>query len=237
MLERFGTPGRLLDIGSAYGHFLANASTNGWQAEGVEPQIEARDLARTRFHLVVHESLAHAPETSYQSATMWHVIEHIPAPKEFLSQVREKLVDGGTLAISTPNIDSLVARATGESWGWLSPPDHLFLYSPTTLPRLLQLSGFELLHIETRRGQSRNTILLMLQALAYRMGLFQRMKQSVRKATQDFQDSGSLTRKLNFFRVVEQTTEFLSIFLYPLLLILWKAGLGDEVVAIARKKN
>lgn len=235
ILERYSPPGKLLDVGAAHGHFLVNAQRHGWTVAGVEPQDQARKDARERFGLTVHESLAGAPGASFDALTMWHVIEHIASPLDFLKDVRSKLTAGGVLALATPNIDSVVARATGESWGWLSPPDHVFLYSPRTLPRLLEHAGFEVIHVETRRGESRNFLMLMLQAIAYRLGLFSRMKQSVQKAAGKVRSSNSPAGRLSFFYIAEKVTDVLSYALYPALLIMWRAGLGDEVLAVARR--
>lgn len=233
ILEGHVRPGDLLDVGSAHGHFLENAARHGWRVAGVEPQERARRDAVERFGHRVYASLDEAPPSSYDAVTMWHVIEHIAAPEEFLRTAAARLRPGGVLALATPNIDSLVARATGESWGWLSPPDHLFLYSPRTLPRLVERSGLELLHLRTRRGESRNFLFLMMQAAVYRLGLFDRMKASVGRAVQDHRSSPRGGGGL--FRTAERVTEAGSLLLTPLLRLSWSFGLGDEVLAVARK--
>ena len=235
VLERFCRPSTLLDVGCAYGHFMQNAKLNGWKAHGVEPLNDARILTQSRFRLPVFTSLSEAPARAYKAATLWHVIEHLAAPEDFLRDVRTKLVDDGVLALATPNVDSLTAKATGKSWSWLSPPDHLMLYSPATLPRLLEQCGFEVLYIETGRGPAKNILLLMLQALAFRLGLFQTMKQSVQRAAREIQHSRTILGRLNLFYSIDRLTEVLTFILTPLLAVLWKAGLGDEVLAIARK--
>lgn len=237
VVERFCAPATLLDVGCAYGHFIQNAKVNGWKVQGVEPLNDARILTQSRFRLPVFESLAAAPGGNYNVATLWHVIEHIATPKEFIREVGTKLVDGGILALATPNIESLSAKATGKSWGWLSPPDHLVLYSRTTLPRLLEECGFEILHVETGRGPAKNILLLLIQGVVFRLGLFNRMKQSVQKAAYEFQSARSMAGRINVFFVTEKITEALTFILAPFLAILWKMGLGDEVLVVARKKK
>jgi SAM-dependent methyltransferase len=238
LLERHaGTRRSVLDVGAAFGHFLSNARTHGWEVTGVEPQNNARARARERFQLEIRESVGEVPDQCVDAATLWHVIEHIATPVDFLVSIRPKLRQGGIVAVTTPNINSLVARATGESWGWLSPPDHLFLYSPHTLPRLLERTGFEVLEVGTRRGQSRNTMFLMLQAVAYRLGLFGQLKQSVARAAETVRSRPSGRNALNIFWLAEKVTEGVSFLLTPVLVLLWKAGLGDEVYAVGRKKG
>lgn len=237
ILERYGVRGALLDVGSAHGHFMENAARHGWRAEGVEPQEKARNDALRRFGRRVYAALEDAPRGAYDAVTMWHVIEHIADPEAFLRAAGERLRPGGVLALATPNIDSLVARATGESWGWLSPPDHLFLYSPRTLPRLLERNGFEVLHIRTRRGESRNFLFLMLQAAAHRLGLFDRAKRSVADAVERQRTAPAGKKPFSALRAAEQVTEGLSLILKPLLRVTWSMGLGDEVLAVARRRN
>jgi SAM-dependent methyltransferase len=236
VLEMFRRRGRLLDVGCAYGHFLENARLNGWRVEGVEPLNDARILAQSRFRLTVHEKIDLAPTGVFDAVTMWHVIEHLPAPQEALRAIHTRLVSGGMLALATPNIESLSAYITGASWGWLSPPDHVILYSRRTLARLLEQSGFEVLHCETGRGPARNILLLCLQGIAFRIGLFRQMKASVQKAVYEFQSKRTLRSRLSPFFIAEKVTGALTFLLTPVIALLWKMGLGDEVLIVARKK-
>jgi SAM-dependent methyltransferase len=235
-VERFRPRGRLLDVGCAYGHFLENARFNGWRVEGVEPLNDARILAQSRFRLTVHETIENAPTGVFDAVTLWHVIEHIPAPQDMLRALHARLASGGVLALATPNIDSLSARITGASWGWLSPPDHVILYSRHTLALRLEQSGFEVLYVETGRGPARNLLLLSLQGIAYRLGLFRQMKSSVQKAVYEFQSTRTLRSRLNLFFLTEKITEGVTLLLTPFIALLWKMGLGDEVLIVARKK-
>ncbi len=237
VLERFRNPGRLLDVGSAYGHFLDNARRYGWKVEGVEPLNEARILAESRFRFRVFESLAAAPAAAYDVVTLWHVVEHLPAPVEFLNEARGKIADGGLLAVATPNILSLSARLTGQSWGWLSPPDHVAFYSRSTLRRLIEQCGFDIIHTETGRGPARNILLLLIQGIVYRMGLFRAVKVSVQQAAYESRSSRSTIGRFNLFAAVQKITDFLTVVLSPVLAVLWKMGLGDEVLIVARKKG
>ena len=147
-----------------------------------------------------------------------------------------RLVNGGVLALATPNMESLSARITGASWGWLSPPDHVILYARSTLAALLEQAGFEVLYTETGRGPARNLLLMILQGIAYRLGLFRKIKKSVQEAVYQYQSTRTLRSRLNLFYITEKVTEGLTFVLTPLIALLWKMGLGDEVLIVARKK-
>ena len=235
IVERFRPRGRILDIGCAYGHFLESARLHGWRVEGVEPLNDARSVARSRFRLTVHETIDDAPAGVFDVVTLWHVIEHLPDPQGMLRSARTRLMDGGVLAMVTPNMESLAARITGASWGWLSPPDHVMLYSPSTLTMLVKQAGFEVLYAETMRGAARNLLLMTLQGIVYRLGLFDQMKNSVQQAVSRHQSSRTFRSRLNIFYLAEKVTEGMTFLLTPLIALLYKMGLGDEVVIVARK--
>ena len=61
---------------------------------------------------------------------------------------------GGWLAISVPNLTSLGFRAFKESWLHLHLPNHLFHYTPETVLRTLQTSGWQVQRLVYQRDIS-----------------------------------------------------------------------------------
>ena len=61
------------------------------------------------------------------------------------------LAPNGYAIITTPNIAGLQARLFRSSWR-SAIPDHLFLFSKRTLPRLLERAGLEVLRLVTWGG-------------------------------------------------------------------------------------
>jgi SAM-dependent methyltransferase len=151
--------GRLLEVGASYGHSLALARARGWQVAGVELSPSASAYARERLRLdVACCDLLDAPLAagSFDAAIMWHVLEHTRDPRAQLRRLFELLRPGGVLGVRVPNIASLGARLAGRSWPWMSPPGHLWYFSPATLPALLRACGFEPLEVATLRGDGNN---------------------------------------------------------------------------------
>ena len=137
--------GRLLDVGCATGFFLELAETLGWSASGVELSHAAADKARQRFgDRVVHGTLESAQfdDNSFDLVTLFDVIEHIPSPVPFVTEITRVLKPGGRALIVTPDISSFSARVMGRTWLHYKP-EHLFYYSADTLSRLLQAAGLE----------------------------------------------------------------------------------------------
>jgi len=145
--------GRLMDIGCSFGLFLKIAeSFDIWECMGVEVNEKTAEYARGRLGLnVVTGQLGHLkfPSGHFDVVTMWDVLEHTPDPYSYLWEVRRILKDNGLVAIQLPNIESFLARLGREQWEWLTPPDHLYHFSPATLQAILKKAGFKVLKIKT----------------------------------------------------------------------------------------
>jgi SAM-dependent methyltransferase len=167
------TPGRLLELGCSYGAMLAAFRDDGWTVEGVELDARACEHAKTTFGLRVHqgtieESLGNVSMTPDVVAA-YHVIEHVPEPRMLLRQIARMLPRDGRLLLRTPNASSLSARVSGGWWEWLSAPEHLHVFSPTSIARLLTDEGFEVRTLETRRGDAAGLLFESIRAGAKRL--------------------------------------------------------------------
>jgi len=138
---------RLLDVGAAAGYFVEQARQAGWEAEGIEPSKWAAAYARDRVGVPVREGILDAtayPANSFDVITFWEVIEHLPDPREFLTNVARVAKPGASVLFSTPDSGSTVARVLGRNWlGWRKVPEHLFFFDKPSLVRLLNETGFE----------------------------------------------------------------------------------------------
>jgi SAM-dependent methyltransferase len=87
----------------------------------------------------------HFPDSSFEIVTLWHVMEHLPHPVETLKRIRALLKPGGILVTAVPNFDSVQAQVFRSRWYHLEVPRHLYHFTPTTLRRLLDAEGFDVL--------------------------------------------------------------------------------------------
>ncbi|MBN8639772.1 MAG: class I SAM-dependent methyltransferase [Anaerolineae bacterium] len=151
-LERFvGRKGKLLDVGCAAGFFLAEAQARGWQVEGLDVSSFAVNYTRDRFGFpAAHGSFTELDfeRGSYAMVSLWDVIEHVPDPKAYIQRAAELLQSGGTIALATPDVDSIPAHITGKRWvGYKLSEEHLYYFSPKTLGRMLTEAGFEVVDV------------------------------------------------------------------------------------------
>lgn len=79
---------------------------------------------------------------NFDIVTSWHVIEHIPDPKRFLSKIRSILNPGGYAVISTPNLKSFGFNKFKENWYHLDAPRHIVLFNREALRKLAEEAGF-----------------------------------------------------------------------------------------------
>jgi SAM-dependent methyltransferase len=144
--EHLGAPGRLLDIGASTGILLRIARDRGWTVAGVEPSAWAVAHAARADDLTILQGGFPHPQLAgrvYDAVTMVDVIEHLDSPRRALEAAHELLAPGGLLCLVTPDVGSAVARLLGRRW-WHYRVAHLFYFNHTTLWRLLQETGFEI---------------------------------------------------------------------------------------------
>lgn len=140
-----GSHGRLLDVGAAAGFFVSEATTRGWDAEGIDvaPAMVAwgRERLGERLHLGTVSTVSDLD--SFRAITMWDFIEHSLDPAADLAHSFDLLQAGGLLAVSTGDIESATARLSRSRWHLLTPRHHNFFFSARTLTMLLTRLGFK----------------------------------------------------------------------------------------------
>jgi SAM-dependent methyltransferase len=150
-LRRLGAPragGRLLDLGSAYGFAVDEARRLGWHAFGLEISRAAARRANDAIGESIvalgdAQSIPFADET-FDSVTLWDVLEHLADPHGVMSGVVRVLRPGGRLALTTGDVGSIAARVSGPRWHLYTIPEHLFFYSREGVRRLLSAHGFRI---------------------------------------------------------------------------------------------
>ena len=141
-----GSDVRVLEVGSGSGAFLDAVRPYVKQITGVEPDRESRAWIEGRLGLAVaadFESLQ-AEEETFDLVVMFHVLEHLPDPLAFLRSLPKLLRAGGKAVIEVPNRDdALVSLYEIPAYQrFYYQKAHLLYFSPDTLQRTLDRSGF-----------------------------------------------------------------------------------------------
>ncbi len=142
---------RLLDIGCAFGPFLAAAAERGFKAEGIDISPDAvSHVVNMLGHEAFAGDIADAAFRSgygkgaYDVVTMWYVIEHFPELTAILSWIHRILKPGGVFAIATPNSMGISGRRNLTGFLFDGPADHYTIWHPDQALRVGNLHGFML---------------------------------------------------------------------------------------------
>lgn len=155
--ERYRGGGRLLEIGCASGWLLKHAAERGWHVTGVEYSAEAAAHARS-LGVTVHvgglEDAKLAPG-EFDLVYMGDVLEHVPDCRDTAERVAELLASGGHFFVRGPITTNTLARQLAlRVYGLLGrdlvldePPYHLWEFTPSSLRRLMQKVGLEVVEL------------------------------------------------------------------------------------------
>ena len=151
-IPKFRSGGKILDIGCGTGDTLVQLKDLGWNVYGVDIDKEAVAIAKrrglTRVRFGSYTTIRNYRDGYFDVIRLYHVIEHLDNPDLLLRLAYKKLKHGGELIIGTPNADSLISRLAGRYWYNLDSPRHLFIFSPSTLERMLTKHTFTISYLD-----------------------------------------------------------------------------------------
>ncbi|WP_316928071.1 class I SAM-dependent methyltransferase [Gillisia marina] len=137
----FSEKGKLLDIGAGTGEFLLTAKNKGWKVKGIEPDKNARKLAKQKGIKLVADSSKFKAE-KFDVITMWHVFEHVYDLKNQIIELEQLLKKDGLLIIAVPNFKSYDALYYKEHWAAFDVPRHLWHFSRKSFEKLFSGTSF-----------------------------------------------------------------------------------------------
>lgn len=146
--------GALLDIGCAYGPFLAAANDAGFEPFGTDISKSALDYVKNElgFKCVLSSFADFDPKEvfgvqKFDAVTMWYVIEHCQDLDALLRRVNALLRTGGVFAFSTPSASGASGRFNTAEFFCQSPRDHYSLWEPRRAAKILRRYGFKVCKI------------------------------------------------------------------------------------------
>ena len=149
--------GKLLDVGSAVGTFIAVAKNEGWQETGVEISGFASDIAKQKGLNSIQGGIQAVENLKqvYDAVTLWDAIDHFENQIRLLGAVHGIIKPGGYLFVGTEFIDSLMYKIAESayriSFGLLKDPvykgypvEHSNYYSTQSIRNDIERVGFEI---------------------------------------------------------------------------------------------
>ncbi|MBN1162196.1 class I SAM-dependent methyltransferase [Patescibacteria group bacterium] len=142
--------GNLLDVGCGEDPFLEVQKKRGYNVYGTDVDKTAREHFKKLGIEVRIGNLQNVKwsKNFFDVITLWHTLEHDVKPQETLKECYKILKDSGTLIISVPNFNSLERKIFNEHWIYLSPPRHIFQFTPESLSKVLADVGFRVYKVK-----------------------------------------------------------------------------------------
>jgi len=149
---------RMLDIGCGSGASVRAATELGWEATGIDIDLELINEGREQLDVdlrCVTLLEADLPDNHYHFIRLRDVIEHLPNPYEVLTEIKRLLVPGGVVLISTPNEGSLLGqirmtlRGKRDTVAAVRPPHHMHGFKPKSLKCILKRAGLKSYMLKT----------------------------------------------------------------------------------------
>ncbi|MGQ0553279.1 MAG: class I SAM-dependent methyltransferase [Planctomycetota bacterium] len=141
-------PGRVLELGSAHGGFVALMRLAGFEATGLELSPSVVTWSQVAFGIPVLcgplENQTIAP-ASLEAIVLMDVLEHLSDPLATMKLCRRLLAPGGIVLAQTPawrgQDYSAMQSARDPFLEHFKPDEHLHLFSPQAARRLLAEAG------------------------------------------------------------------------------------------------
>jgi 2-polyprenyl-3-methyl-5-hydroxy-6-metoxy-1,4-benzoquinol methylase len=233
LISKFVNKGNVLEIGCATGEFIQEAQKSGFNALGIDASKMYTDYAQKKGINVRHGYLEDFKfDHSFDIVALFHLIEHIENPKNFLKKIYPLTSDSGMLYIITPNADGLLDKIFGYRHPLYIQPDHLLFFSKETLSRLLTEVGFNVLKVLTREvpynffGAMRG----YLAAILKRKNKPTKIKSQINSKRKSF-----------IKKAIEVSPFIMGNMFYPILkplaMLAERQGRGHELIIIAQKSN
>lgn len=146
VFRRYIPPGsRVLDVGSGYSIFFL--ITTDWEYEMTCCDLDSSAMEKMRGlvpqwrWLVSDATRLPFEDGSFDAVFAGEIIEHVPEPAAALSEWKRVLRPGGTLILTTPNRDRLLARANGRAMP--VHPEHVREFTLPEMRGMLAGEGLE----------------------------------------------------------------------------------------------
>jgi len=135
----------VLDVGSGYGMFLAEAFRRGYRAVGIEISRDRRAAASTLTGAPVldinlldgdHDELG-----VFDAVTLFQVVEHLTEPGALLERLTRRLAQDGALLVEVPNRDDAMIELSAPYGRFFWQRAHVSYFDPAGLRRVMLEAG------------------------------------------------------------------------------------------------
>jgi len=151
----------ILEIGSGHGFFLEAMEKLQFDIKGIEISKEKRDMAKkiTKKEILnINLNNENLESERYDVMVMFHVLEHLSNPIEFVKKLKSNLNKNGKFIVEVPNGDDhqLFQNLKYTKFYWQRA--HLSYFNPKTLKKVFQKAGYNVKVFGVQRYSIENLI-------------------------------------------------------------------------------
>lgn len=143
---------KLLEIGCNQGDLLSAVQHDAkFEAQGIDLADRPLEYCRSQGHRVELTDLESRkfPDNTFDMIVALHVLEHVQNPERLVGEIRRVLKPGGKFFAVMPCSSHIKARLAGVKWHYLSPPEHLWYFTPKTLSMFAERLGLKTMFSST----------------------------------------------------------------------------------------
>jgi len=154
---------KFLDAGAGMGLALFKADKKGFDAAGLEVSKYACLFVESKNLRVINSTLEEVDfgKEKFDIVFMREVIEHLESPKAALKKIFGLMNEGGVLFITTGNYNCPERKIKGKDWQYFMPEGHLNIFSPQTMKKFLEETGFRKILVTNQGDLLMNFLLRM----------------------------------------------------------------------------
>lgn len=167
MLEFFPTEAkRILDVGCGCGAFAENLRSENNEVWGIELMEQEAEIASKKLYKVfsgkVEDTVSHLPDNYFEVIYCNDVLEHLAYPYQVLEELKRKMVKGGVIISSIPNMRHhkvLKKLLFNKTWKYTDSGimdfTHLRFFTSKSICEMFRDAGFEVIeHKGINRSKS-----------------------------------------------------------------------------------
>lgn len=150
LIRQYTDGKNFIDIGCGLGYFLNYIKQKNNTVFGIEKSESTAAIVRDKFNITVESPeffLENKIEKKYDVVSMWHVLEHLYNPKNYISSIQKIIHDQSIIIIALPNHQSWDGRHYKEYWAGYDVPRHLWHFDASSINTLMSDLGFRCINM------------------------------------------------------------------------------------------
>lgn len=150
---------KILEIGSGDGFFLEKMSKLGYNMTGIEISKQRRNRSRkiTDAKILDIDFSEKIPNIGkFDVIVLFHVLEHLHDPINFLKNISKLLKSKGKLIVEVPNFDDQQIKINSAYKKWQLQRAHIHYFSPKILRNVFSQAGLSVKIIGVQRYSIEN---------------------------------------------------------------------------------